>query len=189
MLLVISGPSGVGKGTVIQEILRNRRDLSVSISYTSRAPRAGETEGVSYFFVSRAVFEQMIAAGEFLEHAEVHRNYYGTSRAQVRKMLDSGRNVLFEVDVRGGINLRRQFKELRSIFILPPGEAELVERIKNRGTETPETMRLRLETMRAEMLKAAEYDYQVINAELDACVKKINKIIDKEIKLEKESKR
>ncbi|MDR1322803.1 MAG: guanylate kinase [Candidatus Margulisbacteria bacterium] len=189
MLFVISGPSGVGKGTVIQEILRHRQDLSVSISYTSRAPRAGETDGLSYFFVSRAVFEQMIAAGEFLEHAEVHRNYYGTSRTQVRKMLDSGRNVLFEVDVQGGINLRRQFKELRSIFILPPGEAELIERIKNRGTETPETLRLRLETMRGEMLKAGEYDYQVVNNKLDACVEKINKIIGREIKLEKESRR
>jgi guanylate kinase len=189
MLLVISGPSGVGKGTVIQEILRNRQDLSVSISYTSRAPRAGETEGASYFFVSRAVFEQMIAAGEFLEYAEVHRNYYGTSRAQVRRMLDSGRSVLFEVDVQGGINLRRQFKELRSIFILPPGENELIERIKNRGTETPETMRIRLETMRAEMLKAAEYDYRVVNDKLHICVKKINKIIDQEIKLEKENGR
>ncbi|MDR1453964.1 MAG: guanylate kinase [Candidatus Margulisbacteria bacterium] len=189
MLLVISGPSGVGKGTVIQEILRNRQDLSVSVSYTSRTPRAGETEGVSYFFVSRAVFEQMIAAGEFLEYAEVHRNYYGTGRAQVRRMLGSGRSVLFEVDVQGGINLRRQFKELRSIFILPPGEAALVERIKNRGTETPETMRIRLETMRVEMLKAAEYDYQVVNDQLGACVKKINKIIDQEIKLEKENGR
>ncbi|GBR75434.1 guanylate kinase [Candidatus Termititenax persephonae] len=182
MLFVISGPSGVGKGTVIQEILKTRGDLSVSVSYTSRPPRADEADGVNYCFVSCAVFEQMIADGEFLEYAQVHGNYYGTGRTQVRKMLSAGKNVLFEVDVQGGINLRLLFKELRSIFILPPSARELVRRIKVRGSETEETLRIRLAAMRGEIGKAREYDYQVVNRDLDTCVQEINKIINKEIK-------
>ena len=185
MLFVISGPSGVGKGTVIQEILKNRRDLTVSVSYTSRPPRLGETEGVSYCFVSREIFERMIAGGEFLEYAQVHGNYYGTSRLQVRQLLDSGKNVLFEVDVQGGLNLRRLFKDLRSIFILPPSGQELIRRMKNRKSETEETLRVRLETTRGEMSKAKQYDYQVVNKDLQVCARNISKIIDQEIKAAK----
>lgn len=181
-LFVISGPSGVGKGAVIQGVLRLREDTMLSISYTSRLPRAGEIDGVDYYFVSRDAFAQMIARDEFLEHAQVHRNYYGTSRLQLQKLLGLGKNILFEVDVQGGVNLKKVFPDLRSIFILPPSEEELIKRISNRGSETPETLNLRLETMRLEMKLAGAYDYQILNENLNVCIGEVNKIIDREIK-------
>lgn len=124
----------------------------------------------------------MIARGEFLEYALVHRNYYGTSRLKLQELLDSGRAVLFEVDVQGGVNLKKVFPDLRSIFILPPSGKELIRRMKNRKSETAETLRVRLETTRGEMRKAKQYDYQVVNKDLPDCVREINKIMDKELK-------
>ena len=181
-LFVISGPSGVGKGAVIQSLLQRRADIALSVSYTSRAPRAGEIDGVNYYFVSKDTFAAMIARGEFLEYALVHRNYYGTSRLKLQELLNSGKAVLFEVDVQGGVNLKKVFPDLRSVFILPPSEAELVKRINNRGSETPESLDVRLETMRGEMSRAQQYDYRVLNADLNDCIAEINKIIDKELK-------
>jgi len=180
-LFVISGPSGVGKGTLIQKILGVRSDLAVSVSYTSREPRSDETDGVGYYFVTRAIFEEMIARDEFIEYAQVHRNYYGTSRSKLQELLAAGRNVLFELDVQGGLNLAKQFAGVRLIFVLPPNEDELINRINNRGSETPETLSIRLETARSELTVANSYDYQVVNQDLDDCINEINKIIDKEI--------
>jgi len=180
-LFVISGPSGVGKGTLIQKILDARSDLAVSVSYTSREPRSDETDGVGYYFVTRAVFEEMIARNEFIEYALVHRNYYGTSRCKLQELLTAGRNVLFELDVQGGLNLAKQFADVRLIFVLPPNEEELIRRINNRGSETPETLSIRLETARSELAVADSYDYQVVNKDLEGCIDEINKIIDKEI--------
>ncbi|MDR2430968.1 MAG: guanylate kinase [Candidatus Margulisbacteria bacterium] len=180
-LFVISGPSGVGKGTVIQEILRLRGDLTLSVSYTSRTPRAGELDGVNYYFVSRAEFEAMVARAEFLEYAQVHRNYYGTSRIRVQELLKTGRNILFEVDVQGGLQLKQKFAGLCSIFVMPPSEEELIKRINSRGSETPETLSLRLKTMRRELASAGSYDYQIMNEELSVCIGAINRVIDKEL--------
>ena len=180
-LFVISGPSGVGKGTLIQEILRKRSDLTVSVSYTSRTPRAEETDGTDYYFVTRQVFEEMIARDEFVEYAQVHRNYYGTSRNKLQELLKEGRNVLFELDVQGGLNLKEKFAAVCLIFILPPNEEELIRRINKRGSETPETLQTRLETARRELKIAGSYDYRITNEDLNSCIDEINKIIDKEI--------
>ena len=180
-LFVISGPSGVGKGTVIKGILSLRKDITLSVSYTSRSPREGEVDGVDYYFVSKDTFAEMIARNEFLEYAQVHRNYYGTSRLKLQELLDIGKNVLFEVDVQGGVNLKKVFPDLRSVFVLPPSEEELIRRMNHRGSETPETLNLRLETMRLEMVLADAYDHQVMNEDLNVCIGEVNKIIDQKI--------
>jgi guanylate kinase len=178
LYFVISGPSGVGKGTIVQLLMQRRNDLALSISYTSRPPRAGERHGVEYYFVTREEFEAMINAQEFLEYALVHGNYYGTSKRKLQELTHQGKQVVFEVDVQGGLSLKKVKPDIVSIFLLPPSEEELVQRIKKRGSETAETLAKRLQTMRTELAKAPLYDNAVVNNDLEIAYQDIVRIIE-----------
>lgn len=179
-LFVISGPSGVGKGTIIQEIIKHHPGFVLSISHCSRAPRSGEKNGIDYCFVSREEFKEMILKEKFLEYAEVHGNYYGTAAEKIEELIKSGKNVIFEVDVQGGISLKKILPEVTTIFIRPPNTAELVNRINKRGSETPETLARRLETMKSELAQAKFYDYQVVNDKLSDTLREVLEIMNKE---------
>jgi guanylate kinase len=176
-LVVVSGPSGAGKSTVIGHLLKRRDDISFSVSATTRAPRPGETEGVSYFFLSRAEFDALVAQGELLEHAEYAGNCYGTPKAPVAEKLRQGRTVILDIEVQGAAQVKEAMPEAVLVFLTPPGIEELERRLRGRGTDTEEKIRLRLETARREYKLAPRYDYIVINdiaeeaaAELDAII-------------------
>lgn len=165
LLVVISGPSGAGKGTVCGHVKKHLPELKVSVSETTRAPREGEIDGVSYTFVSKAVFEDRIGQAHYLEYAQVYENYYGTPKESVEKLRNQGYDVILEIDTQGAANVRNNCDDGIFIFILPPSVDELKRRLSGRGTETEEQMTLRLSSAVDEMRKAPEYDYIVINDE------------------------
>ena len=165
-LYVISGPSGTGKGTICNEILKDiHNDFSVSM--TTREPREGEIDGKHYFFVSHEVFIENIEKNNFLEYASVFDNYYGTPRDIVLKRLEKGRNVILDIDVQGGLQVKAAMPEAVLIFILPPSLAELRARLEGRGTETPEKIEKRLAKAVNEIKFIGEYDYYIVNDDLD----------------------
>ncbi len=178
--IVVSGPSGVGKGTLINKICAKMPQLEVSISTTTREPRPGEKNGESYFFVSTEEFEQKIETGFFLEWAKVYDQYYGTSREFVEKVTESGNNILLELDVQGAIQLKESVSEAVLIFIAPPSLSELRRRITSRGTEKPEHIEKRMEIAWQELKMYKEYDYLVINEIIEDTVSKIYAIITAE---------
>ena len=164
VLFVFSGPSGVGKGTLKAKLLEEFADrIAYSVSATTRGPREGEVDGKDYFFFSRQEFERRVKNNEFLEHAEFAGNCYGTPRAYVEKLLDSGMNVVLEIDVQGALQVMKSMPECVSVFILPPSFEELEHRLRGRGTETEEKVRERLETAKRELPYAPQYDYQIVN--------------------------
>ena len=163
VLIVISGPSGVGKDTVVREILQKREDFHFVITATDRPPRSDETDGVDYFFLSTEKFEEMIEAGEFLEHAVVHDCYKGVPKWQIRQALSSGQDVIMRVDPQGAATLRRLVPEATFIFLLAESEAELSERLKARNTESDESFDLRMTITRQELTRISEFDYCVVN--------------------------
>jgi guanylate kinase len=162
-LFVISAPSGAGKTSLVAEMLRQDSQLGVSVSHTTRPMRTGEQDGVNYHFVSRDEFEAMIAEGDFLEHADVFGNYYGTSHAWVRETLATGRDVILEIDWQGAEQVRRLVPECVGIFIVPPSAEVLRERLIGRGTDAPEVIERRLSEAEEECRHAAEFDYLVVN--------------------------
>ena len=163
-LIVISGPSGVGKGTLKAKLFEEFVGrIAYSVSATTRGPREGEVDGKDYFFISRQEFERRVKNNEFLEHAEFAGNCYGTPRAYVEKLLDSGMNVVLEIDVQGALQVMKSMPECVSVFILPPSFEELEHRLRGRGTETEEKVRERLETAKRELPHAPQYDYQIVN--------------------------
>jgi len=162
-LFVISAPSGAGKTSLVAEMLRADRKLGVSVSHTTRPMREGEKDGVDYHFVSRGEFETMIGRGDFLEHADVFGNYYGTSQVWVREMLARGRDVILEIDWQGAGQVRRLIPECISVFIVPPSSDILRDRLMGRGTDAPEVVARRLSEAREECRHAAEFDYLVVN--------------------------
>lgn len=176
-VIVISGPSGAGKSTFVHELLARFDDIIYSVSATSRARREHEVEGVDYFYIDREDFQKKVAGGEFAEWAEVHGEYYGTLRAQVDSALAAGKNVLLDIDVQGGRAVRRIYPDGVFIFILPPSMARLEERLRGRNTDSEERIRLRLENARREIQLAHEYDYAVVNDELDSAAPKVNAIV------------
>ena len=164
VLFVFSGPSGVGKGTLKAKLFEEFADRNeYSFAETTRGPREGEVDGKDYFFISRQEFERRVKNNEFLEHAEFAGNCYGTPRAYVEKLLDSGMNVVLEIDVQGALQVMKSMPECVSVFILPPSFEELEHRLRGRGTETEEKVRERLETAKRELPYAPQYDYQIVN--------------------------
>lgn len=164
-LIIISSPSGGGKGTLIKEILKTTTNIGYSVSYTTRAMREGEENGSDYFFVSHEDFANLIAQSEFLEYATVHGNFYGTSKTQVNKEINNGRDVILEIDVQGAENIIKDFPEAVSIFILPPTFEILKARLTARATESMESLTLRLKNSFAEVQKFEKFQYIVINDE------------------------
>lgn len=165
-LFIISSPSGGGKGTLIREVLQTLPQVGYSVSFTTRQPRKGEKSGREYRFVSREEFENLIANGEFLEYAEVHGKFYGTSKSQVEKMTSEGFDVILEIDVQGAKIVRAKMPEAVSIFIMPPSLEVLRNRLEKRGTETVEQISLRLSNAHDEMKRFEEYDFIVVNENL-----------------------
>ncbi len=180
MLIVLSGPSGSGKGTIVSRLLQERDDTVLSISMTTRAPRPGEEDGVHYFFVSREEFENMKSLGAFLEYAEYNGNYYGTPESMVRTWLEEGKNVILEIEVQGAEKVMDFRSDLVSIFITIPSMEELERRLRGRATETEDKIRDRLATARRELQRAFRYDYVVVNDEVESAVARINTIIEAE---------
>jgi guanylate kinase len=162
-LFVIAAPSGAGKTSLVRALMERVPSLRFSISYTTRKPRPNEQHGRDYFFVDHAEFERMVAAGEFLEHAPVFDNYYGTSKAQVESMLAGGDNVLLEIDWQGARQIRRAMPECKSIFILPPSREALEQRLRGRNTDNDEVIARRLRDSIADMSHWNEFEYVVVN--------------------------
>jgi guanylate kinase len=176
-LIIISSPSGGGKGTLIKEILESIPNLGYSVSFTTRAPRFGEEEGRHYHFVSKTEFEEEINAGGFLEYAEVHGNYYGTSLSQAERMAAEGKDVILEIDVQGADWVRKRVPDVLSIFILPPSFEVLKARLVSRGTEDPADLELRLKNARAEVMEYTKFEYIVVNDEIFSAARKLGAII------------
>ena len=177
VLFVVSGPSGVGKGTINKRLFEEFGDaVAFSVSATTRGPREGEVDGREYFFISRQEFEKRVANNEFLEHAEYAGNCYGTPRDYVLSLLQRGVSVILEIDVQGAMQVKRRMPESVSVFILPPSFEELEHRLRGRGTETPEKIEKRLAAAKAEMARAPEYDYQIVNDDLDAAYARLREI-------------
>lgn len=176
-LLIISGPAGTGKGTVCKELLRRNQDIIYSISATTRKPRVGEVEGVNYFFLDEDKFKDMVDNDEFLEHAYVHTNYYGTPRKFVMDEVNNGEIVLLEIDVQGALQIKNNYSEAVFVFLLPPTMEELKNRIVKRGTETEEDINRRFENAFKELDFVGKYDYFVINDTVEDAVSNIEAII------------
>ncbi|MCR5216314.1 MAG: guanylate kinase [Lachnospiraceae bacterium] len=180
ILMVVSGFAGVGKGTVIKELLSTQSQYTLSVSATTRAPRPGEVDGVNYFFRTREEFEQMIHENGLIEHAEYVGNYYGTPKAYVEEQLNLGKNVILEIEIQGAMNIKKQFPEAVLIFILPPDAKTLKERLVGRGTETMEVIEKRMNRACQEAEGIEEYDYVVVNDEVPQCAMRIHEIIEAE---------
>ena len=176
-LFVIAAPSGAGKTSLVRALMQRRPTLRFSISYTTRAQRPTERNEHDYFFVDRQKFEQMRDAGEFLEHARVFDNYYGTSRSQVERLLDAGQDVLLEIDWQGAQQIRRTLPECRSIFVLPPSRAALEQRLRSRGTDSDEVIARRLRDSLADLSHWSEFDYIVINDDFDRATGELEAIV------------
>ena len=179
-ILIISGPSGVGKGTIVREVMKNDPSLQFSVSATTRAMRAGEVEGESYYFVTKERFEEMIAAGELLEHACYAGNYYGTPRKPVEQALANGISIVLEIDVQGGLQVLRRRPDAISVFIAPPSFAELKRRLAGRGDTPPEVAARRLQVAAQECAVAQQYGYTIINDDLRRAVGTLEAILTAE---------
>jgi guanylate kinase len=180
ILFVVSSPSGGGKGTLIQRMLKKSLNLSYSVSFTTRAPRDGEVDGREYFFVTPEKFERMVAANEFLEWAHVHGKQYGTSRSQVFREISEGRDIVLEVDVQGAASIRALMPDAVSIFILPPSFAVLRQRLLDRGTDSPEELDLRLRNAPKELKHYAAFQYLIINDDADRAADQLSAIVHAE---------
>ena len=179
-LFVVSGPSGAGKGSIIKELVNLRDDIWVSVSATSRVPRKDEREGGNYFFKTKEEFRRLIQDSAFLEWAEVFHNYYGTLKEPVLKELKRGMNVILEIDIQGALQIKEMYDEAIFVFVLPPSLEELKNRIIHRGSETEETLSLRLRAALEEISYVEKYDYFIINDQLNESTKRLDAIITAE---------
>ena len=178
ILIVVSGFSGAGKGTLMKELLKRYDNYALSVSMTTRAPREGEVDGESYFFVDKETFERTIAEDGLIEYASYCGNYYGTPRAYVEKCLQDGRDVILEIEIQGALKVKEKFPETLLLFVMPPSAAELKRRLEGRGTESPEVIRERLVRASEEAEGIENYEYLIINDDLDECVREMNDIIN-----------
>ena len=176
-LFVVSSPSGGGKGTIIEHVLEKVENLSYSVSYTTRAPRSKEVAGREDFFVSRDTFEEMIAAGEFLEWACVHGNFYGTAKNQILQDTAAGSDIILELDVQGAASVRQLLMDSVSVFILPPSYEVLKQRLIARGTDSAEELAIRLRRAPEELREYSNFDYVIINDEVDKAARQLASII------------
>ena len=179
-LLVVSGPSGVGKGTVLHDLMNTQKNLVYSVSATTRNKRDGEIEGVSYFYKTHEEFKQMIDEDEFLEYAKVHNNYYGTPKEFVERKINEGKIVVLEIDVQGAVNVKQNTENAVFIFLAPPSLSELKNRIVGRGTETEQDINVRMKNARKELEYIKYYDYLVINDHINSASNSVNEIINAE---------
>ncbi len=177
ILIVVSGFSGAGKGTIMKEIMRRYDNYALSISATTRKPRSGEEEGREYFFKTVEEFEKMIAKDELIEYARYVDNYYGTPRAYVEEQLEAGKDVILEIEIQGALKVKENFPQTLLLFVTPPTAGELRERLKGRGTETEDVIDFRMNRAKEEALGMDRYDYLLINDTLDACVEEMHQII------------
>lgn len=184
LVVVVSGPSGVGKGTVCKELLKAHPEIIPSVSATTRKPRAGEVEGVNYFFVDDRKYDDMLANDEFLEHFEIYGNRYGTPKQFVLDRIGEGRDVLLELDVQGALRVKELMPEAALIFLLPPDEKELLSRLSGRNSETEESLKRRYNAAKAELAQKDRYDYCVLNDDVCRCAQEVNHIIE-DLKKEK----
>lgn len=177
ILIVISGFSGAGKGTLMKRLINDYDNYALSVSMTTRSPREGEVNGVDYFFVTTEEFEKAIEEGAFAEHACYCGNYYGTPMNYVQEKLKAGMNVILEIEVQGAMQIKRKFPETLLLFVTPPTAAELERRLRSRGTETEEAINKRLSRAKEEAESMDCYEFLIINDDLDECVKQMNEII------------
>ena len=180
LLVIFSGPSGSGKGTIMKSLLASRDDTVLSVSMTTRAPRPGEIDGYHYHFVTREEFQKTIDEDGFLEYAEYNGNFYGTPEAPIRRLLNEGKNVMLEIEVQGAEKVMDHRSDVVSIFITIPSFEELERRLRGRGTESEEVIRGRMKTSQHELSRAFRYQYIVLNDEVEKAVGRINTIIDAE---------
>ena len=180
LLLVLSGPSGAGKGTICQMLREKLPDLAYSVSVTTRQARNGEVDGVNYFFKSLEEVKQMIAEGELLEYAEVYGNYYGTPRSYVMELLNQGKDVILEIDIQGAMQVKKRYPTGVFIYIVPPSLNVLSGRLHNRGTDSEEVIQKRLAQITSELAMAHQYDYIVVNDILEDAVHKTSAILEAE---------
>jgi len=179
--IILSAPSGSGKTTIAKMLLARRTDVGYSVSCTTRAPRPGETPGIDYFFLSRSEFNAKRADGEFAESAEVHGNLYGTLRSEVLRVLNDGRHVLMDIDVQGAVQFTRVFPHSVTVFILPPSAEVLLDRLRRRSTESTQELVARLQSALQELQSVDEYEYVVVNDDLELAVQRVSAIIDSQV--------
>lgn len=177
LLIILSGPSGAGKGTICQEVLRQMPDVRYSVSATTRQPRPGELDGVHYFFREREEFQTMIQNDQLLEWAEFCGNYYGTPQFAVEHAINEGYDVILEIEIQGALQVKKRFPQGVFVFVVPPSMDALSERIHKRGTESEDVIKKRLETAAQELGYVTEYDYVVVNDEVPAAVDKLKSIL------------
>ena len=182
ILIVVSGFSGAGKGTIMKELINRYDNYALSVSATTRSPREGEADGREYFFKTTQEFEKMIAKEELIEYARYVNKYYGTPRAYVEEKLSEGRDVILEIEIQGALKVKEKFPETVLLFVMPPSAKVLKERLKGRGTETEEVIVSRMKRACEEAEGMDRYDYLVINDELSACVEEVHQIIKSEHK-------
>ena len=176
-LYVVAAPSGAGKTTLVRLLLESEPEVHLSISYTTRSPRPGEVNGREYHFVDVAAFRAMMARGDFLEWAEVHGNFYGTSKVWIGEQLDAGRDVLLEIDWQGAQQVRGAFPDAIGVFILPPSMEELTRRLTGRGTDSADVIERRLAAAQAEMRHVGEFDYVIINDSLEQALDDLRAVV------------
>ena len=176
-LFVISGPSGAGKGTLLAALRKQRPDLGLTVSATTRSPRPGEVDGTSYYFLSDEEFRRRIAAGEFVEWAEVHGHLYGTLVSEVKRLLAKGHSLVLEIDVQGALNVRKVYPDAVLVFIEPPSLQVLEERLRGRGTEDEASIELRLKNARHEMELADQYDVRIVNNTVDRAAQELGSVM------------
>ncbi len=180
-LIILAAPSGAGKSTICKKLLQNKKDIEFSVSYTTRKPRKGEVDGRDYFFISQEKFAQKIKSCDFLEYAKVHTDFYGTDKNYVLSRLQAGKHILLDIDVQGASQIKKDTNlNSFSIFVMAPSIRILLERIYERGQNSPEDIAIRKQSMIEELKRVKEFDYLVINDELDKAVTQINQIVDAE---------